>query len=122
MLSKKTLSAKITLAFLALLLVVLGDLKYRQYQNQAAIQKQVLDLSQQADALAKQNNQLGDLLGKINTSDFHEQIARQQLNYKKQGELVYGFGQDQGSPQSPDQSSASGKSNLRMWWNYFFAD
>lgn len=104
-----------------MLLAVLSDLKFRQFQNQAAIQKQVLALSQQADVLQKQNGQLTDLLSKINTSDFREQVARQQLNYKKQGEIVYGFsdGQDQVQSSGQDQQTSA---NARKWWNYFFED
>lgn len=106
--------------FLTILLVILLDLKYRQYQSQAAITKQVSDLTQETDALGKQNNQLADLLSKINTSDFREQVARQQLNYKKQGETVYGFSADQGGL-SPGEAKPD-RSNLRKWWDYFFTD
>ncbi|MDR3642959.1 MAG: septum formation initiator family protein [Candidatus Doudnabacteria bacterium] len=121
MFTKKTLTARASLIFLALLLCVLADLKYRQYQNQAAIKKQVDELSQQAAALDKQNSQLSDLLGKINTSDFREQVARQQLNYKKQGEVVYGFSGDPGGSPAAGQS-APAQSDFRSWWSYFFAD
>ena len=116
---KYKLTANLTLILLAILLAVLGNLKYKQYQSQRLIAIEEENLQQQADTLQKQNDQLTQIFQKINSSDFKEQVARQQLSYKKQDEVVYGFslGSAQAGQGGPSESA---KSNFRKWWDYFF--
>jgi cell division protein FtsB len=106
---------------LILLLVFLGDLKFRQWQNQRAIEKQELSLQQQADSLQKKNDQLSQSLQYLNSSDFKEEVARQQLGYKKDGETVYGFSAD-GQETAQNTVAQSGAGDAGKWWNYFFSD
>lgn len=109
------------LVALVALLFFLADLKYKQYVNQQSINKQVLSLQQQANDLEKQNSDLNNSLQYLSSPDFKEQVARVQLNYKRQGETVFGFTDQQTAAQKANGSSA-GASNLQKWWNYFFTD
>ncbi len=119
--SKQILSSTVGLIALTLLLLFLGDLKFRQYQSQKIVEAQTQSLQQQADALQKQNDQLNQSLQYLNSPDFKEQVARQQLNYKRQGEVVYGFS-GSGTQAIQSQQAAPAESDSQKWWNYFFAD
>lgn len=120
MLNKKTISSKLAIIGLVILLIFLADLKYKQWKNQQEIEKQKQSLLAQADTLQKKNNELNQSLQYLNSPSFKERVAREQLNLKKDGETVYSFGDP--SPQAPDGHERTDKStNLQKWWNYFFS-
>ncbi len=119
MFSKQTLSSKITLFLLALMLVFLGQLKFKQWQSQRRVEKEKQSLQRQADELLKKNNELSQSLEYLNSPNFKERVAREQLALKKDGEQVYSFSV---RPQEPQQESESQKpqSNFEKWRIYFF--
>jgi cell division protein FtsB len=120
--AKISLTSKFTLLMLALLLVFLGRVKYQQYKNQQAIDKEKKALEQQISALGKKNQDLSDSLSYLNSADFKERVARQQLNLKKDGEVVFGFSDS--PPQTPNSQSASALNspNYEKWVEYFFGN
>jgi cell division protein FtsB len=120
MFSKQALSSKITVAALFILLVFFAQLKYRQYLSQRQIETQKQTLLAQADSQQKKNNDLNQSLQYLNSSSFKEQVARQQLNLKKDGETVYTFGSPVGQS-LPSASSEGPASNAKKWWDYFFS-
>ena len=115
---KALISTKFFLVLLVLFLVFLGNLRFQQWKAQQAIEKEKQALSQQADALQKKNNELNQSLSYLNTTDFKERIARQQLNLKKDGEVVYTFTDPQASTSTPT-GSTGGSNNFQKWINYF---
>jgi cell division protein FtsB len=120
MFSKQSLSSKIALCGLLALLVFLADLKYRQFKAQNEIASQEQSLQAQADVLQKKNDELNQSLQYLNSPDFKERVARQDLGLKKQGETVYNFG----DPPPASNALANGEpklSNLQKWRDYFFA-
>jgi len=121
MISKQTLSSKITIFGLIILLAFLADWKYRQWAGEKLIQAQKQSLQQEADALQKKNNELSQSLQYLNSDSFKESVARQQLNLKKPGEQVYSFA-DAGQTGQPQNQSSAGQSNAKKWLNYFFAN
>ena len=114
---KEKISSGLAIAALLLLALFLGNLKYQQYRDQRQIEQQKQNLQQQADALQKKNNQLTQSLEYLNSTDFKESVARQQLDLKKEGEQVYSFS-------NAAETAASGAeakgSNFKKWWSYFF--
>ena len=119
--SKKTLTSNIAIVTLIIVLIFLADLKFKQYKSQKEIEKQTQSLQAQADALDKQNNDLNQSLQYLSSDSFKERVARQQLNYKKQGESVYGF--TEAAPQATNPAVAqSNISDAQKWWNYFFTE
>jgi cell division protein FtsB len=121
MTSKQTLSSKITVIGLLILLVFLGNWKYKQWAGEKLIQQQKQELQQQADALQKKNNELSQSLQYLNSDSFKESVARQQLNLKKPGEQVYTFVDASQSGQVQSQGS-KGPSNVEKWFEYFFSN
>jgi cell division protein FtsB len=121
MISKQTLSSKIAVVALLLLLVFLSYSKYKQWSAQKLIQAQKQDLQQQADALQKKNDELNQSLQYLNSDTFKESVARQQLGLKKQGEQVYSFADASQTGQLQGQNQQS-QSNAKKWLDYFFAN
>lgn len=120
--SKLALSSKITLACLLLLLVFFAYLKFQQYQSQLAIQKEKQSLIDQEASLNKSNQELAQSLSYVNSPDFEEKVAREQLNLKLNGEQVYNFGTADLQATSTDEVPQSGASNPKKWWNYFMGN
>ena len=118
MLKKQLLSSKLAIFSLIILLAFFVNLKFKQWQNQRQIEKQMQELQSQAQTLQKKNDELNQSLQYLNSPDFKERVARQQLGLKKEGEQVYSFGQPTAT--TTDQSSAKKQSNASKWWDYFF--
>ncbi len=121
MLSKQTLSSKIALIALALLMIFLGNLKYKQWKSQRQIEAEKLSLQDQADRLQKKNDELNQSLQYLNSTGFKERVARDQLGLKKEGEQVYSFSDaPQVAGATTDKQNAPG--NVQKWWDYFFTN
>lgn len=120
MTGKQRLSSKITIIGLVILLAFLADWKYKQWQSENLIEKQKLSLQLQADSLQKKNNELSQSLQYLNSDNFKEGVARQQLNLKKQGEQVYTFADAPAA--APSGTQAAGESNPKKWLDYFFSN
>lgn len=121
MLSKHTLSSKITIVGLLILLAFLANWKYKQWESEKQVSAQRQSLQRQADALQKKNDELSQSLGYLNSDSFKESVARQQLGLKKQGEQVYTFADAPQTDQGQNQK-ASAESNPKKWLDYFFSN
>ena len=100
----------------------LGAIKFKQYRAQSLVEKEKQKLSGQTRALEEKNKQLADSLAYLNSSNFKERVARQQLNLKKEGELIYSFKDSAAPADNPPALSLSGQSNFQRWLNYFFSN
>lgn len=119
MLSKQAISSNLAIAALLILLAFLGRSKFKQLRDQNEINRQKATLQAQADAQQKKNDELNQSLSYLNSSDFKEKVARDQLGLKKQGEQVYTFA-NAPAPAPPAQPPAG--SNFKKWLAYFFSD
>lgn len=117
---KLNLSSKITLVLLVAFFLFLGNLRYAQWKNQAAIQKERKDLQQQISSLSEKNQNLSDSLSYLGSNDFKERTARQQLNLKRDGEVVFGFTDAPPTIQPQTAAQTSGGPNYEKWVEYFF--
>ncbi len=121
MLTKQKISSKITIFGLIILAGFLGVQEFKQLSNQKKIEAQKKSLQEQADTLTKKNNDLNESLQYLNSSDFKEKVARQQLNLKKEGETVYTFA-DASYVNFSNDSNSTKQSNFIKWWDYFFTN
>jgi cell division protein FtsB len=118
---RQTLSSKIALIGLVIMLALLIDWKYKQIKSENLIQVQKENLQQQADALEKKNNELSQSLQYLNSDSFKEGVARQQLDLKRQGETVYAFADAPQSTSAQTQNDSS-ESDSKKWLDYFFGN
>ncbi len=119
MFNKTLLNSKYFLVLLVILFGFLANLEFKQFRDQKAIEAQKADLQQQADSLLKKNRELNESLSYLNSPEFKERVARQQMNLKKEGEVVYGFTEAGGNVPQGSQPQSK-ESNFVKWWKYFF--
>lgn len=97
----------------------LGRQKFRQYRLQTAIETEKQNLLNQLNELEGKNAELNQTLGYLNSKNYKETIARQQLNMQKEGELVYSFSEAPDDGISSNNYIESQTSNFQKWVNYF---
>lgn len=122
MVSKQALSSRLAIVGLIGLLAFFGQIKYKQWQSQKAIDEERGKLQAQADDLQKKNSELNESLKYLNSPSFKERVARQQLGLKRDGETVYSFSEQQVLGQSTTQVEEEKEINFKKWWDYFFSE
>ena len=118
--SKEFLSSKLTVAGLLVLLAFFGNLRYQQWRYEKSVERQKADLYAQEQVLQKKNEELNESLSLLNSPNFKERFARQQLNMKKEGETVFTFSEAGEPVIQGSQEASADEGNPRKWWNYFF--
>lgn len=104
------------------LLLLLGVVGYKvgnQWWQRRAVEREIATLTQQKQAVEQSTQQLSDSLKLLNSQNYKEQVARQQLNLQKPGEIVINL-----PSEIPDETAAKPAShwgNAWEWWSYFFA-
>ncbi|MBL8030036.1 MAG: septum formation initiator family protein [Candidatus Doudnabacteria bacterium] len=119
--SKKVFSNKYFLILLLVLSIFLGRQKYIQYKQSQAVEGEKQKILAQIDSLQKKNTEIATSLEYFRSESFKQKVAREQLNLKKPGELVYGF-IEADSPVMTNEGSGSQKkpsSNFEAWVKYF---
>jgi cell division protein FtsB len=105
----------VMLAVLGVVVFVTGKLLWQKY----LVDEQIRSLQVRADQIRGQNSQLSDLVKYLNTPQYQEKQAREQLNLKKEGEVVVAL-----PPSQQEQVASAGivvrKSNPQKWYDYFF--
>ena len=112
---------KLIIVALCLILVGLGKMHYSQWEKKKQIAKEIGELQKQEQIISEKNKDLTDSLTYLASGDYQDKIARQQLNLKKEGEIVYTFNEAPTQP-SLDDSKEKGSVGTRVkgWWLYFF--
>ncbi len=103
---------------LLLLAVFLGYQKISQYRLQSSIEKEKLALQKQIAELEKNNTDLEQTLNFLNSEEYKELIARQQLNMQKSGEQTYNFSA-KNNLATDANSDTKPQSNFQKWLSYF---
>ncbi len=117
---KKLLFSKMVIAILLVLVVSIGYLEFKQLNKRAKYNKEIAELQKQEQELIEKNQALKDSLEYLNNDEYREKIARQQLNLKKEGEIVVNFPPAITAP-SPEDTRPDPETNPQKWWKYFFS-
>ncbi|MBI3952864.1 MAG: septum formation initiator family protein [Candidatus Doudnabacteria bacterium] len=82
------------------------------------VENEIKKLQDQSEQIAKENQDLSQLINYLNTDTYKERQAREQLNLKKDGEFVVVLPnfEDEASQGSGEQEL----SNPKKWFNYFW--
>ena len=116
---KSLISSKFVLILLILFLGFLSYIKWQQYQSFVALENEKQKLTLQAQHLQEKNQQLSQSINYLNTPEFKERQAREQLGLKKDGEVVYNFTEKPAAPQIVPPPAPTPKPNYEKWINYF---
>lgn len=115
---------RLLVAGLLVILVWLATMQYRQWQQERAIDRQIQSLESQQRTIISQNEELANSLRYFTTDAYAEQVAKTELNQKRDGEMVIQFGgaadAAKTAPETFDDSTPSGMKNVLAWWTYFF--
>ena len=108
-----------------LAVVALATVEIRQLRKHLQVQKEIAELTRQAELLQKENEDLQKLSNYLKTEDYVEKAAREQLNKKRDGEYVYSFAEPENvqaveTVQTQQTIETSNLSNPQKWWKYFF--
>lgn len=117
---KEKLSKKFVVLGLVILVIFLGYIRYQQYRQKQSIDKEKASLQTQIDNLEKKNQEMEASIKYLSSISSKEKVAREQLNLKKQGEVVYGFinnGAVLGHQTNTIETNQD--SNPVKWWKYF---
>ncbi len=118
----KLLNSKIALVILIIIAAFLFKTEYSAWQKRKSIEQEITTLQNQQNALEQKNQELAKSLDYLNTSDYKEKIARQQLNLQKKGELAINFPDSINSQNSSALNINQNQKNWEKWWLYFFKD
>ncbi len=121
---KEIVQSKVFVVAGSIFLVFLLVISFGQFRNRRSIQKEIDSLTKQADQIQKNNQEVSNFIAYLKTDSYKEQAARQQLNLKKEGEVVYSFSAL--SPQTEvvtteekAKEELAKKSNFEKWVAYF---
>jgi len=114
----KWFSSTLVLVLLAVILVSLAALEFGQWRKRRQIQREINEITQQQQAYEQKNKDLENSLSLLNTANYKDKVEREQLNLKKDGEIVVNFPPPLPPTVSADQGA--GQTNPQKWWHYFF--
>ncbi len=114
----KGLGPYFILAILVIAVGTMGTLEYKQWRKRRLIQQEIKSLQEQQRTLQGANKELEDSLAFLDTQNYQEKFARQQLNLKEDGEIVVNFETPQVAEAPP--TPAATETNAHKWWRYFF--
>ena len=102
---------------------------WREVSGTIKTKKQIAQLQKEAADLETRNNQLKQLIDYLDSPEYKEKAAREQLNLQSPGEVAVALpdadtqvlaAQAQ-SGTDDNHESQTDDSNFSRWWNYFFA-
>lgn len=111
------------IVLLILVSIALGKELIRKHEVNQEIEK----VQSEIDRLERKNKELSSLTEYLNTEEFKEIQARQNLNLQKEGETAVAIT----VPPTPNNDEGvieeepvivESKSNIQKWWEYFFYD
>ena len=73
--------------------------------------------------LDNENNKLSDLIEYFETEEYVESISREKLGYKKPGEKIIVFTEEDSNNilnTENKEEKFEDAANIKLWWNYFF--
>lgn len=92
----------------------------RTYTQKYQVDKQIKQLQGRADQIRGENQNLSDLVNYLQTDQYKEKAAREQLNLKKDGETVVALPRTNTGEVS-SAVTTSNQSNPKKWYYYFFS-
>jgi cell division protein FtsB len=114
----KWLSSTVIIIILLVIAGTIGGLQFKQWRKRQLIQREIDSLVQQQGELEQKNRELEESLDLLGTQNYKEKLAREQLNLKKEGEIVINFPEPKEN--LPANNQVAAETNPQKWWRYFF--
>jgi cell division protein FtsB len=111
--------SKGTTWLLVAVLIFVLFITVRVFVQKREVDKQIQKLVAETEKVKRTDEQLSGLIKYLNTPEYQEKAAREQLNLKKAGEYVVVLPSNADSADNA-QTNADSRSNARKWFDYFF--
>lgn len=92
----------------------------REVKNKKEIKTEIQTLEQDISKLNTDNEKLQNLIDYLKTDEYAELAAKEKLGMKKQGEKVILVTENDDQKIKSITISQKQRSNLQLWWKYFF--
>ncbi|MCD4704576.1 septum formation initiator family protein [bacterium] len=119
----RILSSKLFFIVFLLIVIYLAINVYGEFKKRSQVKKEISDLQMEIKDLEKENSDLLGLIGYFETDEYVESFSREKLGYKKPGEKIIIFTEDDSGIINYTEDVKNGKikvANIKLWWNYFF--
>src|SRR6266481_601930 len=114
------ISSKLFIFGGSLFLIFMAVIVFNQWNQKRQVNKEIGDLNLQAKNLSQKNGDLQNLISYLQTDDYKQRAARQQLNLKRSGEQVFSFSTNNvlndNSDPTANAADQNGSSNPQKWW------
>jgi cell division protein FtsB len=122
---RKLLQNKMFVGTMCVLLFFFLFVQVKNFRTRYAVEKEIAALTEQADQLQKENEELQSFIAYLKTDSYKEKASREQLNMKREGEVVFSFAEDDQQRkdariEEEEVATQENVSNPTKWWNYFF--
>jgi cell division protein FtsB len=116
-------SSKIFFVIFLIIIIYLSINVYREIKQRVEVRKEISNLKMEIKNLDNENNKLGDLIEYFETEEYVESISREKLGYKKPGEKIIIFTEEDSDSIlniEREREELEEGPNIKLWWNYFF--
>jgi cell division protein FtsB len=115
-------SSKIFFIIFFIIVIYLSVSVYREIKQRVEVKKEISNLKMEIENLSNENNKLDDLIEYFETEEYIEATSREKLGYKKPGEKIIVFTEEDkiSNSNSIVENNSEKIPNVRLWWNYFF--
>jgi len=117
---KKIISSRITSLGLFFILILIIYALIKNSGREEIVSNNTAKLSQEIQAIEKENRELAELIKYFSSSEFVDKEAREKLNMIKPGEKVVVVPQENNSEDWENENEKNNLSNWRLWIKYLF--
>ncbi|MDD3284635.1 MAG: septum formation initiator family protein [Patescibacteria group bacterium] len=116
----RILSSKLFFFIFFVVVVFMSINVYSSMKQRMQVNKEIENLKSEINNLKKENTELDSLVKYFNSDEYIETSSREKLGYKKPGEKIVVFTQESDIKKEEAKINKESKSNIRLWWDYFF--
>lgn len=115
-------------AFLFSLALIIFYCAFKESRRERQIESEVATLQSEADAIRKSNSELEEKISYFETAEFQEKVAKEKLNFQKEGESVaiikpapsYLAESENNQEEKTGDAVKEDIPNYKKWWNKLF--
>lgn len=116
----RILSSKLFFFIFFVIVVFMSINVYSSMKQRMQVKREIENLKSEINNLQKENTELDSLVKYFNTDEYIEISSREKLGYKKPGEKIVVLTKESDINGSETNTTSSDKSNIKLWWDYFF--
>ena len=116
-------SSKVLFVIFLIIIIYLSINVYREIKQRVEVRREISNLKMEIENLDNENNKLGELIEYFETEEYVESISREKLGYKKPGEKIIIFTEEDSDSIlniEREREELEKGPNIKLWWNYFF--